>query len=79
MQGERKAAYDWIESHLGKTKNQAAVYQLLGQLDLQGKNYARGTKHLEAEIPSKRAIANPENLKKIYLVYLQAGTNTTKN
>ncbi len=46
LQGNRKAAFARAEQHLGKTKNQAAVYQILGELSLEGKNYTKGIEYL---------------------------------
>ena len=63
LQGKPKTAYSLAERHLEKTKNKAAVYQLLGQLDLQGKSYAKGIKHLEEAIK-----LNPDLLSAYFLI-----------
>jgi tetratricopeptide (TPR) repeat protein len=49
-QGNPKAAFQRIEQQLSKSKNQAAIYQLLGQLSIGTKEYARGIEYLEKAI-----------------------------
>jgi tetratricopeptide (TPR) repeat protein len=51
--GNRKAATERVEKHLGKTKMQAEVYQLLGQLSLDGKEFDKGIQHLRRAIEIK--------------------------
>jgi tetratricopeptide (TPR) repeat protein len=41
------------EKHLGKTKMPAGVYQLLGQLSLEGKEFEKGIRHLRRAIEIK--------------------------
>jgi len=49
-QGNPKAAFQRIEQQLSKSKNHAAIYQLLGQLSIGTKEYARGIEYLEKAI-----------------------------
>jgi tetratricopeptide (TPR) repeat protein len=53
QQGNRKAAMERAEKHLGKTKMPAGVYQLLGQLSLEGKEFDIGIRHLRRAIEIK--------------------------
>ena len=46
-QGNFNAARDRAEQQLAKTKNQAGVYQLLGQISIGSKDYTRGIQYLE--------------------------------
>ena len=50
MQGNPKAAFQRIEQQLSKSKNHAAIYQLLGQLSIGTKEYAKGIEYLEKAI-----------------------------
>jgi tetratricopeptide (TPR) repeat protein len=50
LQGNPKSAFQRIEQQLSKTKNQAEVYQLLGQLSIGTKEYARGVEYLEKAV-----------------------------
>ena len=62
IQGNSKAAFERVEQHLKRTQNQAAVYQLLGQLSLGKKEYGRAIQQLE-----KAVELNP-NLSSAYLL-----------
>jgi tetratricopeptide (TPR) repeat protein len=53
QQGNRKAALTRAGKHLGKTKMQAEVYQLLGKLSLDGQDYDTGIQHLRRAIEVK--------------------------
>ena len=50
LQGDPKSASKRLEAHLAKAKNQAGVYQLLGQLSIATKDNARGIEYLEKAI-----------------------------
>jgi tetratricopeptide (TPR) repeat protein len=50
VQGNPKAAFQRVEQQLSKTKNQAGVYQLLGQLSIGAKEYAKGIEYLEKAV-----------------------------
>lgn len=63
QQGNRKAAMARAEKHLGKTKMQAEVHQLLGQLSLNGQDYDNGIQHLRRAIGIK-----PELISAYFLV-----------
>jgi tetratricopeptide (TPR) repeat protein len=51
--GNRKTAMERAEKHLGKTKMQAEVHQLLGQLSVDGKKFDQGIQHLRQAIELK--------------------------
>ena len=61
-QGKNKEAFERAEKHLSKTKNQALVYQTLGQIALSNKDFNRGIGYLE-----KAMEINP-NLGSAYLL-----------
>jgi tetratricopeptide (TPR) repeat protein len=61
--GNRHAAFDRVQQHLTKTKRQAEVHELLGQLSLQGKDYGKGIEHFERAIQ-----LNPELLSAYLLI-----------
>jgi tetratricopeptide (TPR) repeat protein len=63
LQGNPKGAFQRVEQQLGKTKNQAGVYQLLGQLSMGTKEYAKGIEYLEKAID-----LNPELLSAYFLI-----------
>ena len=63
LQGNRKAAFARAEQHLGEIKNQAAVYQILGELSLEGKNYTKGIEYLGKAVES-----NPNLLSAYFLI-----------
>jgi tetratricopeptide (TPR) repeat protein len=56
--GSRKTAIERTEKHLSKTKMQAEVYQLLGQLSLDGKEFERGIQHLRRAIEIKPSLVS---------------------
>jgi len=62
-QGKPKAAFQRIEQQLSKSKNQAGIYQLLGQLSIGTKEYARGIEYLE-----KAVHLNPELSSAYFLI-----------
>jgi tetratricopeptide (TPR) repeat protein len=66
LQGNQKAALDRVQQHLGKTKNQAQVYQLLGQLSVANKDFHGGIQYLE------KAIGLDPNLITAYAILGQA-------
>jgi tetratricopeptide (TPR) repeat protein len=63
LQGNRRAAFERTEKHTTKTKNQAEVYQLLGELSLEAQDRAVGMQYL------KRAVElNPELFSAYFLI-----------
>jgi tetratricopeptide (TPR) repeat protein len=50
LQGNPKAAFHRVEQQLTKTKDQAGIYQLLGQLSIATKEYTAGIEYLEKAI-----------------------------
>ena len=66
QQGNRKAAMERVEKHLGRTQMPAGVYQLLGQLSLEAKEFDNGIQHL------RRAIEIQPDLSSAYFLIGQA-------
>ena len=63
QQGNRKTAMERAEHHFSKTKMQAEVHQLLGQLSLDGKEFDKGIQHLRRAIGIK-----PELISAYFLI-----------
>ena len=59
LQGDRKTAFSKAEEHLAKTKNQAMVYQLMGQIQIGGKNYPKAIAYLEKAIELNPSLVTP--------------------
>jgi tetratricopeptide (TPR) repeat protein len=60
LQGDSKKAFDHAERHLSKTNNRAAVYQLMGQLKLNNKEYSQSIDYLN------KALETNPNLTSVY-------------
>jgi tetratricopeptide (TPR) repeat protein len=63
QQGNRKTAMERAEQHFSKTKMQAEVHQLLGQLSLDGKEFDKGIQHFRRAIGLK-----PELISAYFLI-----------
>jgi tetratricopeptide (TPR) repeat protein len=63
VQGNAKGAFQRVEQQLSKTKNHAGIYQLLGQLSIGTKDYAKGIEYLEKAID-----INPEMSSAYFLI-----------
>jgi len=50
LQGNRQGALDRAKQHLTRTKKQPEIYQLLGQLNLQEREYAKAIEHFEKAV-----------------------------
>ena len=48
--GNTKAAFEAAERHLSKTKNQAGVYEFLGQTKMASKEYPKAIEYLEKAV-----------------------------
>lgn len=63
LQGNRQGALDRAKQHLTRTKKQPEIYQLLGQLNLQEREYAKAIEHFE-----KAVQLNPDLLSAYFLL-----------
>jgi tetratricopeptide (TPR) repeat protein len=50
LQGNEKKALERAQQHLPKTKNQAQVYELLGQISLRSKEYGKGIEYFDRAV-----------------------------